>query len=46
MIASIEAETLFMGGKSMGGRIASLIADEAKIAGLVSYHDDQRLLSW
>jgi Predicted hydrolase of the alpha/beta-hydrolase fold len=28
-------EHLVIGGKSMGGRIASLIADEAKVAGLV-----------
>ena len=33
VIASIKAETLFIGGKSMGGRIASLIADEADVAG-------------
>jgi predicted alpha/beta-hydrolase family hydrolase len=35
VIASIEAETLIIGGKSLGGRIASLIADEAEAAGLV-----------
>ena len=35
VIASIEAKTLFIGGKSMGGRIASLIADEADVAGLI-----------
>ena len=35
VIATVEAETLFIGGKSMGGRIASLIADEAKVAGLI-----------
>ncbi len=35
VIASVEAKTLFIGGKSMGGRIASLIADEADVAGLV-----------
>lgn len=27
--------TVFLGGKSMGGRIASLVADEAQVAGLV-----------
>jgi predicted alpha/beta-hydrolase family hydrolase len=31
----VKSEHLFIGGKSMGGRIASLIADEAKVAGLV-----------
>jgi predicted alpha/beta-hydrolase family hydrolase len=35
VIASVEAKTLLIGGKSMGGRIASLIADEAKVAGLI-----------
>ncbi|MCY2989454.1 MAG: alpha/beta fold hydrolase [Planctomycetota bacterium] len=35
VIASVEAKTLFIGGKSMGGRIASLIADEASVAGLI-----------
>ena len=35
VIASVEANTLFIGGKSMGGRIASLIADEASVAGLI-----------
>ena len=35
VIASIKAETLFIGGKSMGGRIASLVADEADVAGLI-----------
>ena len=34
-IGSAEAETLFIGGKSMGGRIASLAADDADVAGLV-----------
>ena len=34
-IGSAEAETLFIGGKSMGGRIASLVADDADVAGLV-----------
>jgi len=31
----IPRERLFIGGKSMGGRIASLIADEAGVAGVV-----------
>jgi predicted alpha/beta-hydrolase family hydrolase len=35
VIASVDAEPLFIGGKSMGGRIASLIADEAEVAGLI-----------
>jgi len=35
VIATVESEMLFIGGKSMGGRIASLIADEAKVAGLI-----------
>ena len=35
VIASLGAENLLIGGKSMGGRIASLIADEAGVAGLV-----------
>jgi uncharacterized protein len=30
-----ETETLFIGGKSMGGRIASLVADDDAVAGLV-----------
>jgi predicted alpha/beta-hydrolase family hydrolase len=35
VIESLGAEGLVIGGKSMGGRIASLIADEADVAGLV-----------
>jgi uncharacterized protein len=35
VIESVEAKALFIGGKSMGGRIASLVADEAEVAGLV-----------
>jgi len=35
VIATVEAEMLSIGGKSMGGRIARLIADEAKVAGLI-----------
>lgn len=35
VIAAVEGETVFIGGKSMGGRIASLVADETEVAGLV-----------
>lgn len=35
VIDSLNAERLFIGGKSMGGRVASLIADEAGVAGLI-----------
>jgi predicted alpha/beta-hydrolase family hydrolase len=35
VIDSVRSETLIIGGKSMGGRIASLVADEAEAAGLV-----------
>ena len=35
VIDSLSADRLVIGGKSMGGRIASLIADEAQVAGLV-----------
>jgi len=35
VIESLGADKLIIGGKSMGGRIASLIADEAEVAGLV-----------
>ena len=35
VIAALATKTLVIGGKSMGGRMASLIADEAKVAGLV-----------
>jgi len=34
-IESVDAQRLVIGGKSMGGRIASLIADEATVDGLV-----------
>ena len=34
-IRALAADRPFIGGKSMGGRIASLIADEARVAGLV-----------
>ena len=35
VVDSIGADRVVIGGKSMGGRIASLIADEAQVAGLV-----------
>jgi predicted alpha/beta-hydrolase family hydrolase len=35
VIAALGARRLIIGGKSMGGRIASLVADEAGVAGLV-----------
>ena len=35
VIAASRPGTLIIGGKSMGGRMASLIADEADVAGLV-----------
>ena len=35
VIESLDTDKLIIGGKSMGGRIASLIADEAEVAGLV-----------
>ncbi len=35
VIAELGPDGLVIGGKSMGGRIASLIADEARVAGLV-----------
>jgi hypothetical protein len=35
VIEQLGAERLIIGGKSMGGRIASLVADEASVAGLV-----------
>jgi predicted alpha/beta-hydrolase family hydrolase len=35
VIESVKAKSVFVGGKSMGGRIASLVADEAGVAGLV-----------
>jgi predicted alpha/beta-hydrolase family hydrolase len=34
-VATLGRENLVIGGKSMGGRIASLVADEAGVAGLV-----------
>jgi predicted alpha/beta-hydrolase family hydrolase len=35
VIESVNAKAMFIGGKSMGGRIASLVADEAKVTGLI-----------
>jgi len=35
VIDSLSADRMVIGGKSMGGRIASLIADEAQVTGLV-----------
>lgn len=35
VVHSLSSKNLVIGGKSMGGRIASLIADEAGVAGLV-----------
>jgi predicted alpha/beta-hydrolase family hydrolase len=35
LIELLGADGLIIGGKSMGGRIASLVADEAQVAGLV-----------
>lgn len=35
VIAGLDSATVVIGGKSMGGRIASLVADEARVAGLV-----------
>jgi len=35
VIRKLGADRLIIGGKSMGGRIASLVADEAEVAGLV-----------
>jgi len=35
VINSVTSDHVFIGGKSMGGRIASLIADEAEVSGLI-----------
>jgi predicted alpha/beta-hydrolase family hydrolase len=37
VIAELDPDRLIIGGKSMGGRIASLVADAAGVAGLVCY---------
>jgi predicted alpha/beta-hydrolase family hydrolase len=36
-VAELGPERLVVGGKSLGGRIASMIADEAKVRGLVCF---------
>jgi predicted alpha/beta-hydrolase family hydrolase len=47
IIAELGAEKLVIGGKSMGGRIASMVADEARVKGLVClgypFHPSGRL---
>jgi len=35
VIDDLGADTLVIGGKSMGGRMASLVADDAKVRGLI-----------
>lgn len=35
VISELDCDTLIIGGKSMGGRIASLVADQAGVAGVV-----------
>lgn len=35
VVAAVRAEALFIGGKSMGGRIASMLADDLGVSGLV-----------
>ena len=35
VIAAVGGKHLFIGGKSMGGRVASMIADEAGVSGLI-----------
>src|SRR5262245_52401745 len=35
VVNQLASERLVIGGKSMGGRIASMVADEARVAGLV-----------
>jgi hypothetical protein len=37
VIEQLETDNLIIGGKSMGGRIASLVADEAKVGGLICF---------
>ena len=37
VIGELGAEGLVIGGKSMGGRIASTVADEARVAGVVCF---------
>ncbi len=35
VIAGVKSKQIVIGGKSMGGRVASLVADEAEVTGLV-----------
>ncbi|MDH5490075.1 MAG: alpha/beta hydrolase, partial [Rhodospirillaceae bacterium] len=35
VINELGAKNLIIGGKSMGGRVASMVADEAKVKGLI-----------
>jgi len=35
VVRSVESARLFIGGKSMGGRMASMVADELEVAGLI-----------
>ena len=37
VVEELGAEGLVVGGKSMGGRIASMVADEARVAGVVCF---------
>ena len=37
VIEQLETDNLIIGGKSMGGRIASLVADEASVGGLICF---------
>ena len=36
VVRSVESDRLFIGGKSMGGRMASMVADELEVAGLTA----------
>ncbi len=36
VVSGIDAETVFIGGKSMGGRVASMLADDAFAAGRIA----------
>lgn len=35
-IAQLTSDNIFIGGKSMGGRVASMIADELKVEGVIA----------
>ena len=37
VIDQLDTDNLIIGGKSMGGRIASLVADEAKVGGMICF---------